>query len=108
MPLIRAARSGASGSHAFNLHGDTVAISDIVSEIERLRPDARAITLDRTPMAIPDELDDSAIIQMLGTVSRTPYTAGIQETIERFSSLQVRGGWIRQIWMRENEGAGSL
>ena len=90
--FIRAARSGASGSHAFNLHGDTVAISDIVSEIERLKPDAKgAITFDQTPMAIPDELDDSAIMQMLGTVSRTPYTAGIRETMERFSSLRDQG-----------------
>ena len=90
--FIRAARSDVKGSHVFNVHGDTVAISDIVHEIGQLRPDARGtITYDPTPMAIPDELDDSAIMKMLGPVARTPYTAGIRETIERFATLKDQG-----------------
>jgi len=90
--FIRASRANVDGAYVFNVHGDTVAISDIVSEIERLRPDAKGkITFDRTPMSIPDELDDSAIMNMLGAVSRTPYTAGIRETIERFTTLKDQG-----------------
>ena len=90
--FINCARKKIDGAHVFNLHGDTVSIAEIVSAIEDLAPMARgSITFDDQPMAIPDELDDTALQRMLGEVNHTPYTAGIKETMDRFALLRDEG-----------------
>ena len=90
--FINCARKRTDGAHVFNLHGDTVSIADIVSAIGELAPKARgSITFDDTPMAIPDELDDTALQTMLGEVNHTPYKAGIRATMDRFSQLRDKG-----------------
>jgi UDP-glucose 4-epimerase len=90
--FINCARKKIDGAYVFNLHGDTVSIADIVSAIEELAPGARgSITFDDKPMAIPDELDDTALQKMLGEVNHTPYKAGIRATMARFSQLHNEG-----------------
>jgi len=88
--FVTAAISDLEGAHVFNLHGETVHIAEIVAEIERVWPDS-AITYDETPLAIPPEIDDSAIRQALGDLLSTPLAVGVRETIERFAELH-RGG----------------
>ena len=88
--FVTAAISDLEGAHVFNLHGETVHIADIVAEIEQVWPDS-AITYDQTPLAIPPEIDDSAIRQALGDLLSTPLAVGVRETIERFAELH-RGG----------------
>jgi UDP-glucose 4-epimerase len=86
--FVAAATSSLNGAHVFNLHGDSVHLSDVVREIERLCPDARGtITYDEEPLAIPAELDDSAIKAALGSLPKTPLSQGVRETIERFGVL---------------------
>jgi nucleoside-diphosphate-sugar epimerase len=90
--FIRAAVSNLEGAHVFNLHGETVALADVVAEIERARPDARGrITFDDAPLAIPAEFDDAAIRQALGPLPATPLAEGVRATVERFSQLQREG-----------------
>ena len=90
--FIRAAVSDLEGAHVFNLHGETVRVSDIVEEIERARPDARGrITLNDVPLAIPSEFDDAAIREALGPLPATPLAVGVRATIERFAQLQSEG-----------------
>jgi len=90
--FIRAAVSGLEGAHVFNLHGETVALADVVAEIERARPDARGrITFDDAPLAIPSEFDDAAVREALGTLPATPLGEGVRATIERFAQLQSEG-----------------
>jgi nucleoside-diphosphate-sugar epimerase len=90
--FVRAANSEIAGAHVFNLHGETVPIAEVVSEIEKLIPGSRnIITFDETAMAIPAELDDSAIINALGGIPHTPLSQGIRETIERFILLHRQG-----------------
>ncbi len=38
--FIRAAASDLTGSHVFNVHGETVSIAEVVAEIERAWPEA--------------------------------------------------------------------
>jgi nucleoside-diphosphate-sugar epimerase len=86
--FIRAATSDLEGAHAFNLHGETVRISEIISEIERVWPGARGtITCADSALALPPEFDDSAIRAALGEIPSTPLTVGIRATIERFAEL---------------------
>jgi nucleoside-diphosphate-sugar epimerase len=90
--FIRAAGSDLAGAHVFNLHGETVAIDDVVKEIERQQPAARGlITHAETPLALPPELDDSAIRAALGPLQTTPLGVGVRETIDRFALLSREG-----------------
>ena len=88
--FIRAATSNLTGAHVFNLHGETVHVADIIAEIERVWPDS-AITHADEPLAIPPELDDSAIRAALGRLPSTPLAAGVRATIERFAELHREG-----------------
>lgn len=90
--FIRAALLEVDGAHVFNLHGETAAIADVVAEIERLKPEARGtLTYDETPLAIPPELDATALHTFLGKTTQTPVADGVRETIERFETLHRAG-----------------
>ncbi|MFL6210088.1 MAG: NAD-dependent epimerase/dehydratase family protein [Pyrinomonadaceae bacterium] len=90
--FIRAALSDLAGAHVFNLHGATVAIADVVAEIERAWPEARGqITYDAAPLAIPAEFDDTAIRAALGPLPATPLAEGVRATLARFAELQREG-----------------
>jgi nucleoside-diphosphate-sugar epimerase len=88
--FIRASRSDLKGAYVFNLHGETVHVSDIVAEIKHLLPDSR-ITYADQPLSIPPEMDDSAIRAALGKLPSTPIATGVQATIERFAELHHDG-----------------
>jgi nucleoside-diphosphate-sugar epimerase len=90
--FVRAANSDFAGAHVFNLHGETVPVAEVVREIEKLIPQSKgSITFAETAMAIPSELDDSAIINALGDIPHTPLSQGVRETIERFALLHREG-----------------
>ena len=88
--FIRAATVDLPGAHVFNLHGETVAIAEVVREIERVAPSAAGkITFDDIPIAMPSELDDTAIQRALGGIPRTSMATGIAETMARFATLEA-------------------
>jgi nucleoside-diphosphate-sugar epimerase len=90
--FIRSAMSELTGAHVFNLHGETVHIADVVKEIEGVRPEAKGtITFSEAPLAIPAEMDDTAIRAVLGSLHATPLSAGVRETMRRFAELQSEG-----------------
>jgi nucleoside-diphosphate-sugar epimerase len=87
--FIRAASADLEGAFVFNSHGESVEMAAVVEEIESLIPDARGrITFDPAPLALPPELDDSAIVSALGDIPHTPLRQGMKETIERFAFLR--------------------
>jgi UDP-glucose 4-epimerase len=86
--FIRAATSDLVGAHVFNLHGETVAIADVISEIERVLPEAAGkITCATEPLGIAEEMDDTAIRKALGPLPSTPLSQGVEETIGCFARL---------------------
>lgn len=90
--FIRAAESDLEGAHVFNLHGETIDVSAVVKEIEAAIPAAKGtITVDPTPLALPPQLDDSAIVRALGDIPHTSLAQGTRETVERFMLLQREG-----------------
>lgn len=90
--FISAANSELEGAHVFNLHGETAAISEIIQEIEQSWPEARGlISQEDKPLAIPSELDDSAIRAALGNLPSTPLHDGVTQTIEQFAALNRQG-----------------
>jgi nucleoside-diphosphate-sugar epimerase len=90
--FIRAASADLEGAYVFNSHGETIEVQAVIDEIERLLPEAKGtITCDSTPLALPPELDDSAIVQALGDIPHTSLAQGTRETIERFAQLHRKG-----------------
>jgi nucleoside-diphosphate-sugar epimerase len=90
--FIRAATSDLTGAHVFNLHGDSIPIADVVAAIERAWPNASGtITCAEAPLAIPAEMDDTAIRATLGPLPATPLAEGVRLTIERFAELRGEG-----------------
>jgi nucleoside-diphosphate-sugar epimerase len=86
--FIRAATSDLKGAYVFNLHGDAVAVKDVITEIERVLPAASGlITTAETLLPVPPELDDSAIRRALGALPSTPLGTGVRSTIECFALL---------------------
>jgi nucleoside-diphosphate-sugar epimerase len=87
--FIRAATSDLDGAHVFNLHGETISIADVITEIESVWPSAEGtITQSEAPLPIPAEMDDTAIRVALGSLPATPLTEGVRATIERFAELR--------------------
>lgn len=87
--FIRAASADLEGAFVFNSHGESVEMATVVEEIENLIPEAKGrITFDPAPLALPPELDDSAIVRALGDIPHTPLSQGLKETIERFAFLR--------------------
>jgi nucleoside-diphosphate-sugar epimerase len=95
--FIRSASSDLEGAHVFNLHGETVNVSDIVTQIETC---ARQIlgnsatpqlTKEGKPNSAPAKMDDTAIRQALGDFPVTSLETGIRATITRFAELASRG-----------------
>lgn len=90
--FILAAKSDLQGAHVYNSHGETVHMAEVVSAIERLLPEARGtITFIDTPLVLPAELNDTAIVKALGRVPHTPLAQGVKETVSRFRQLQEEG-----------------
>lgn len=90
--FIRAATSKLEGAQVFNLHGETIHVADVVSEIERVWPEARGtITFAGEPLAIPAEMDDAAIREALGPLPSTPLADGVGATVARFAQLRSEG-----------------
>jgi UDP-glucose 4-epimerase len=90
--FIRAASADLEGAFVFNSHGASVEMQAVVEEIVNLIPEAKErITFDPAPLALPPELDDSAIIRALGDIPHTPLSQGVRETVARFRHLHQQG-----------------
>ena len=90
--FIRASLANLEGAHVFNLHGETIAIADVVAEIERAATNAGgSISYADEPLAIPASMDDTAIRAALGSLPATPLAEGVRATIKRFGELLNEG-----------------
>ncbi|MCB9876294.1 MAG: SDR family oxidoreductase [Planctomycetes bacterium] len=87
-----AAPKGGDGARIYNLHGDTVAVADIVATIERLHPAAKGLlTAAGNALPIPPQLDGAAIAHDYPSLPHTSLDAGIGETLRRFGELHAEG-----------------
>lgn len=95
--FIRAASADLEGAHVFNLHGDTVPVANVITEIEKavgefVGPGAKPqITCAANALPFPARLDDTALRRALGELPTTPLAVGVRATIERFAELNRRG-----------------
>lgn len=90
--LLAAARSTLDGARVYNLHGEKVAIADVVRVIEEARPATRGLLSHAdTAMPFADALDDAGYQRDLGPARRTPFAEGVRRTLDEFERLQKDG-----------------
>lgn len=80
------------GAHVYNLHGATVAVSDIIATIEEQHPSAKSTLQQSGPeLPIPPQLDGSAIHRDFPGLPDTSLQEGIGYTLKRFGELHGAG-----------------
>jgi UDP-glucuronate 4-epimerase len=85
------------GARVFDLHGDLVDVSDVVSLIEQEVPEsAGQITVGRTPVPGRVEFDDAALRGVVGGLPRTSLADGIRSSIEVFRRQAEAGSLTRE------------
>jgi nucleoside-diphosphate-sugar epimerase len=83
--FIAAARAPFTGAAVVNIPGTTVAIEEVVSEIERVVPEsAGRIGFEGPPLPFPEALDSRRFSSVVGTVGMTPFGQGVAETVRHF------------------------
>jgi nucleoside-diphosphate-sugar epimerase len=89
--LIIASRADPAGARVFNLGGDAVAITDWISAIEEIVPEARGlITAEPAPLPFPSDIEHASLAA-LGPVPVTPYRDAIAETANIYRSFLAEG-----------------
>ncbi len=90
--FIQAARADFPGADVFNLRGSVARMSEIISAIEAAVPTLKAqITFDDKPLPFPEDMDDSSLIDALGTLPHTPLEDGVAQTINIFKQALADG-----------------
>jgi nucleoside-diphosphate-sugar epimerase len=89
--FIACADRAPAGAHVFNLHGDTVAVEQIVRLINANAAGKNLITCGGPPIPIAPEMDGNAIKRMIGDLPATPLEVGVRETMRRFAELRAAG-----------------
>ena len=90
--LLAAAASSLDGARAYNLHGASAAIADVVKLIGRAWPGAEGlISHVEQPIPFPAALDDARFQKDLGPAPATSLDAGVRKTLDEFARLQREG-----------------
>src|SRR5262245_5846039 len=79
-----------TGASVFNLHGETVAVSE-VAEIINKRSSRELVTFSGPDIPIAPTLSDAAIRKVIHDLPSTPLRQGIEETMTRFEELRDQG-----------------
>jgi UDP-glucuronate 4-epimerase len=90
--FIRATRAPFEGADVFNLRGSVVHMKEVVDTIEAVEPAMRGqISFDDTHLPLPEELDGTPLIGVLGPLPYTPLAEGVAATIAIFRRAIAAG-----------------
>jgi UDP-glucuronate 4-epimerase len=90
--FILASRASQKGAEVYNIGGPSVSTPDVISVIEKLMPGAHGkITFDNIPLPFPQEVDNSELIRVLGSLPETSLEDGIAETMKLFEQGIEKG-----------------
>jgi len=90
--FIECADRAPEGAHIFNLHGDSVDMSEIVELIRANSPDgAKGITVEGPTLPIPPGLDGGRIDEVIPNLPKTSLTDGVRMTMAHFARLRDEG-----------------
>lgn len=90
--FVRCADGGPAGAKVYNIHGETVAVADIVNTIAEIQPSSVGqIKTSGPKLPIPPRLDGDAIHRDYPGLPVMSLRDGIAETMRRFRELQDAG-----------------
>jgi nucleoside-diphosphate-sugar epimerase len=90
--FLASADRAPEGAHVFNLHGDSVDMTEIVSLIRENAPDgAPGVTIDGPVLPIPPGLDGGLINQAIPDLPKTTLRDGVKMTMDHFTMLHDEG-----------------
>jgi UDP-glucuronate 4-epimerase len=90
--LLQASRTSLVGARAYNLHGASAKIADVVRLIERAWPSANGLlTHVEQPLPFPAALDDARFQNDLRPAPATALEDGVRRTLDEFARLQKDG-----------------
>jgi nucleoside-diphosphate-sugar epimerase len=90
--LLAASAARLDGARAYNLHGASARIADVVRLIEDACPRAKGlISHVEEPIPFPEALDDARYQKDLGPAPRTGLAEGVRKTVDEFARLQKEG-----------------
>ena len=90
--LIKALQKPFQGAEAYNIRGSVVPMAEVVRAIETAVPDLKGqITFDDAGIPYPEELDDSAVRAVLGSLPNTSLEDGVAQTIGIFKQALASG-----------------
>lgn len=83
--FIAAARAPFTGAAVLNIPGTTVAIGELVAEIERVVPESVGrIQFEGSPLPFPEALDSSEFNSVVNAPGVTPLGEGVADTVAHF------------------------
>jgi nucleoside-diphosphate-sugar epimerase len=83
--FIAAARCGFTGATVLNVPGTTLAISEVVAEIERVLPAAVGkLSFEGPQLPFPETVDSREFTAVVGDVPITPFGEGVAQTVAHF------------------------
>lgn len=85
--FIECARADFQGAAACNLRNDVVTVQEFVAALQVRFPNAEITYPDGNLLPFPEDLDDSGLRRIIGSIPHTPLTAGIADTAARFQQL---------------------
>ncbi len=90
--FIQAARIPFEGAEVFNIGGRSVSMEEVVGAIEEACPDAAGkITYEKIQLPFPEDVDNSAMVELLGPYHETPLREGVSGTIAVFRKAIAAG-----------------
>jgi nucleoside-diphosphate-sugar epimerase len=93
--FIRATRAPFEGAEVYNIGGNSVSTSEIIAAIENVAPEMRGkISFDDIPLPFPEEVDNTPLANILGSLKETPLSEGTSETIGLFKQA-IRQGLLK-------------
>ena len=90
--FIQAARTDFSRADVFNIGGNSVSTAQVIEALEKVEPSCRGrITFDDIPLPFPAEVDNQALVNVIGPLAFTPLLDGVAETLTIFRRALADG-----------------
>ena len=90
--FIAAACAEFNGAQVFNIGGSSVSTPEVIAAIERVAPTAGGlITYDDIPLPFPQEVDNTDLKALLGSLPETPLDDGIRQSLAIFKNALEHG-----------------
>jgi nucleoside-diphosphate-sugar epimerase len=90
--FVQASLADVDGANVYDLSGETVGVNQVIEEITDAVPTAAGtITFDGAPLSFPEGVDDTALEQAIGPLTRTTLHDGVRDSIARFTALLADG-----------------